>query len=86
MAKKRKLTGEDVSKLLDESEDKCKETNSSTLDSINDGGIGHINGISGYEFSDQVIVDELFSNSRINVTYIFLRTQKQCGIFIQLVI
>lgn len=51
------MTEEVVSKLLDESEDKCKETHS-TLDSKNDGRIDRTNEISNYEFSHGDIVDE----------------------------
>lgn len=42
--KKRELTEDEVSKLADESENKCRETNTNTLDS-SDGGIDHINEI-----------------------------------------
>lgn len=50
------------------------------LDSVNDGKIGQV-------MSFQMnIVDESSQNSIIDVTYIFQRTQKKCGIFIQLVI
>ena len=59
------MTRGDVSKLFDESEDKCKDTDS-TLDS-NDVGIDHINEISDDEFSDDGVTDE------------FSQTQKSIG-------
>lgn len=65
MAKKRELTEDDILNLLDEWEDKCKETNTNTLVSNNDGGIDHISKISDHEFSDD-IVDE-FSQTQGSV-------------------
>lgn len=41
-AKRRKLTEDGISQSLDKSEDECKETDSSTLDSKGDGEINHI--------------------------------------------
>lgn len=84
-SKGKRLTRGDVSKLLDGSEDKCKDTDSSTPDS-NDAGIDHINEISDHEFSDDGVTDK-FCQTQTSISDLYIsRTKRKCGIFIQIVI
>lgn len=64
MAKRRNLTSEDMLQLHT-SEDECKETDDSTLDS-NDDEINHISKISDYKSSNEESLDGFFSKSRID--------------------
>lgn len=70
MTKKRKLTEKDISQLLDESEDEYKETGSGTLDTNDDGEIGHISKKSDCESSDDNVLDEfLQTQESVNELY-----------------
>lgn len=58
MTKRRKLTEENISQLLDESEDEYKETDSGTLETNEDDEIDCISKKSDYESSNDNILDE----------------------------
>lgn len=77
MTKRRKLTEEDISQLLDESEDEYKETDRSTLETSNDGEIDYISKKPDYEFSNDNILDEFCTLKNQWMNNIFLRTKRK---------
>lgn len=77
MTKRRKLTEEGISQLLDESKDEYKETDSSTLETNEDGEIDYISKKSDYESSNDNILDEFCKLKNRWMNNIFLRAKRK---------